>query len=69
MSTKSKVLLVDDDESLLKLLTIRLLANNYEVSTANCASDALSELQQQHFDVLLTDLRMDDIDGMQQNSV
>ncbi|GAP74047.1 Transcriptional regulatory protein QseF [Pseudoalteromonas sp. THAF3] len=65
MSTKSKVLLVDDDESLLKLLTIRLLANNYEVSTANCASDALSELQQQHFDVLLTDLRMDDIDGMQ----
>ena len=65
MDSKASVLLVDDDESLLKLLTIRLLANNYCVTSASSASQALSELQQQHFDVVLTDLRMDDIDGMQ----
>ncbi|MEM0515518.1 sigma 54-interacting transcriptional regulator [Pseudoalteromonas sp. YIC-827] len=65
MSSKARVLLVDDDVSLLKLLTIRLMANNYEVTTANSALQALSELQQQTFDVVLTDLRMDDIDGLQ----
>ncbi|WP_105200246.1 MULTISPECIES: sigma 54-interacting transcriptional regulator [unclassified Pseudoalteromonas] len=65
MSSKARVLLVDDDVSLLKLLTIRLMANNYEVTTANSAPQALSELQQQTFDVVLTDLRMDDIDGLQ----
>ena len=65
MNSKAKILLVDDDESLLKLLTIRLMANNYEVTTASSASQALGELQQTQFDVVLTDLRMDDIDGMQ----
>ncbi|MEO2268082.1 sigma 54-interacting transcriptional regulator [Pseudoalteromonas sp. YIC-656] len=65
MNSKAKILLVDDDESLLKLLTIRLMANNYEVTTASSASQALGELQQMQFDVVLTDLRMDDIDGMQ----
>ncbi|MBS3797493.1 sigma 54-interacting transcriptional regulator [Pseudoalteromonas sp. BDTF-M6] len=65
MSSKARVLLVDDDVSLLKLLTIRLMANDYEVITANSAPQALSELQQQTFDVVLTDLRMDDMDGMQ----
>lgn len=65
MNSKAKILLVDDDESLLKLLTIRLMANNYEVTTASSASQALGKLQQMQFDVVLTDLRMDDIDGMQ----
>ncbi len=65
MNSKAKILLVDDDESLLKLLTIRLMANSYEVTTASSASQALGELQQLQFDVVLTDLRMDDIDGMQ----
>lgn len=59
------VLLVDDDPSLLKLLKIRLTAFNFDVTAVSNASDALAELQQQSIDVVLSDLRMDDMDGMQ----
>lgn len=59
-----RLLLVDDDESLLQLLQLRLAAEGYDVIAADSGAAAVSVLQQQSIDVVLTDLRMDGMDGM-----
>lgn len=61
---KAKVLIVDDDPSLLRLLGIRLSAAGYEVESAENAKVALGTLQ--HFipQVVISDLRMEGMDGM-----
>ncbi|MGY3926130.1 sigma 54-interacting transcriptional regulator [Aeromonas simiae] len=61
---KGRILLVDDDQSLLKLLTMRLRSEGYEVDTADSGEVALARLRQQRPDLVLTDLRMDGMDGL-----
>ena len=63
-SKKAKVLLVDDDASLLKLLAIRIESKGYEVTTCDNGLAALQILKNQVFDAVLTDLRMDEMDGL-----
>ena len=60
----AKVLLVDDDASLLKLLAIRIESKGYEVTTCESGLTALQILKSQVFDAVVTDLRMDEMDGM-----
>lgn len=62
-STK-KILVVDDDPSLLRLLAIRLSAVGYEVESAANAKVALGILKSFHPHMVLSDLRMDGMDGM-----
>ncbi|MGH1431165.1 MAG: sigma 54-interacting transcriptional regulator [Neptuniibacter sp.] len=57
------ILLVDDDISLLKLLSMRLEASGYKISCAESAEAALKLLDDK-IDLLLTDLRMEGMDGM-----
>jgi two-component system response regulator GlrR len=57
------ILLVDDDQSLLKLLSMRLEACGYRISCAESAEIALTLLDES-VDLLLTDLRMEGMDGM-----
>lgn len=59
-----KVLLVDDDESLLKLLSIRLTAAGFEVQTASSAEDALSRLPLFRPQIIVSDLQMGGMDGL-----
>ncbi|MCC5450663.1 MULTISPECIES: sigma 54-interacting transcriptional regulator [Gammaproteobacteria] len=59
-----RLLLVDDDPSLLRLLTLRLEGEGYQVLNADCAEMALSMLTKQTVDVVLSDLRMPGLDGM-----
>ncbi|CAK0770055.1 hypothetical protein CCP3SC15_4070005 [Gammaproteobacteria bacterium] len=59
-----RVLVVDDDPDLLRLLTIRLKAAGYEVAGAGGGEQALAMLPTFRPQVLLTDLRMDGMDGM-----
>lgn len=59
-----RVLLVDDDENLLRLMTIRLQGEGYEVSSAEGGKEALRLLNTQGFDVVLSDLRMPGLDGL-----
>ncbi|WP_213998770.1 sigma 54-interacting transcriptional regulator [Arsukibacterium sp.] len=61
---KPRLLLVDDDPSLLRLLTLRLEGEGYQVVSADCAETALTILNKQSFDVVLSDLRMPGLDGM-----
>ena len=61
---KAKILVVDDDPGLLRLLTIRLRAENYDVEAVESAAAALSAAGRFRPDLVITDLRMDQMDGM-----
>lgn len=65
MSDSAKILLVDDDEKLLKLLSIRLTRAGYVVNTASSGKQALSSVSASRPDVVITDVCMDAMDGMQ----
>ncbi|MDH4126603.1 MAG: sigma 54-interacting transcriptional regulator [Gammaproteobacteria bacterium] len=62
--SKGKILLVDDDPGLLRLLSIRLRAEGYEVEAVESAHNALASLNRFGPDLVITDLRMDKMDGI-----
>ena len=59
-----KILIVDDDPHLLRLLGIRLSAANYKVESAENAKVALGKLKTFHPHLVISDLRMEGMDGM-----
>ena len=59
------ILLVDDDPDLLKLISLRLGSAGYRVRTADSGETALAALAVVRPGVLITDLRMPGIDGLQ----
>ena len=64
MKRKARILLVDDDVSLLKLLGLRLKSEGFAVYTAASGAEALEWLEQERPDLVLSDLRMDGMDGL-----
>ena len=56
------ILVVDDDDVIRDTLC-ELLATDYSCQTANTAEDALSKLEAQGFDVVLTDISMPGLNG------
>ena len=58
------LLLFDDDDSFLKLtkLCLTLIGKNLVITTATTAIDALSILENQHFDVIVSDIQMPKMD-------
>ncbi|HEX5127649.1 MAG TPA: sigma 54-interacting transcriptional regulator [Rhodocyclaceae bacterium] len=63
-NAQARVLLVDDDPDLLRLLSIRLRASSFDVTPAASGEAALAALAAHRPDVVVTDLRMPGIDGM-----
>jgi len=61
---KASLLLVDDDPDLLRLLAIRLKANGYGVTAVDSAQRALASIAASRPDLVLTDLKMEGMDGM-----
>jgi two-component system response regulator GlrR len=59
------LLLVDDDPGLLKLLGMRLVSEGYSVVTAESGAEGLKALGREKVDLVISDLRMDEMDGMQ----
>ena len=59
-----KVLLVDDDKDLLQLIAMRLSAAGYNVNAAESGEAALASLAVARPQVVVTDLRMQGMDGM-----
>ncbi|WP_338629758.1 two-component system response regulator GlrR [Yersinia enterocolitica] len=60
----ANLLLVDDDPSLLKLLGMRLTSEGFNVTTAESGQEALRLLIREKIDLVISDLRMDEMDGM-----
>jgi two-component system response regulator AtoC len=60
-----RVLIVDDDESLRESLELVLAAEGFEVVGAPDGPDALARVETSTFDVILCDVRMPGMDGME----
>src|SRR3977135_3872620 len=63
-SESPKVLLVDDDKDLLQLIAMRLSAAGYNVNAVESGEAALASLAVARPQVVVTDLRMQGMDGM-----
>jgi two-component system response regulator GlrR len=59
-----RILLVDDDKDLLQLIAMRLGAAGYAVTTARSGEAALAALSATHPELVVTDLRMQGMDGL-----
>ena len=64
MNQRARVMLVDDDPDLLRLLSIRLQGAGYGVTAVESGEAALSQLAVASPDLVITDLRMGGMDGM-----
>jgi DNA-binding response OmpR family regulator len=63
MSKQQKILLVEDDEALAQMYTMRLEAEEFEVSHVANGEDALSTAVKFHPDLILLDVMMPKISG------
>lgn len=61
---KNRILLVDDDRDLLRLLSLRLTGRGYKTVAAESGEEALAQLELARPQTVITDLRMDGMDGM-----
>jgi two-component system response regulator AtoC len=61
---KKQILVVDDEANLRKVLSAQLTRDGYEVHTAEDGEAALAFLKEHHIDLVITDLRMPKVDGM-----
>lgn len=62
---KKKILAVDDDGLVRKSLEILLREAGFEPTVASGGQEALGFLVERHFDLLITDIRMPGMDGLQ----
>jgi DNA-binding response OmpR family regulator len=60
---KQRVLVIDDDPRYLELLQFTLEAEDFDVGTAQSGAAAMTLAVAQHFDVIVTDVSMPDMDG------
>lgn len=63
--SKTKVMVVDDDPMMIDLARYQLQSRGYEVLTAETGQEALKLNADQHSEVVLTDLQLPDIDGIE----
>ena len=59
-----KILVVDDEPDFLKVMKLRLEANNYEVITAGDGEEALEKIKQHQLKAVLLDILMPGFDGL-----
>ncbi len=60
-----RILLVDDEESMCQYLSIMLQKEGYEVLAVRSGVDALREAKSRRFDLVITDIKMRELDGIQ----
>ncbi len=65
MLRKKRILIVEDEESLLKLETILLTVKGFEVIGATTGKMAIDKIGVEKFDLVLLDIMLPDIDGFE----
>jgi DNA-binding NtrC family response regulator len=65
MSAKPKILIVDDEERFRNTMCKLLTVEGFEASTAGSGTQALEELRQRAYDVVILDVRMPEMTGVQ----
>ena len=63
--TGHRIMVIDDEKIVGKMLKAVLEQDGYEIETFLTAEPALARLKEQPFDVIITDLKMKGIDGME----
>jgi two-component system response regulator AtoC len=63
--SEPSILVVDDDQSALRALLQVLRREKYSVAGASSASEALDKMRQKAYDLLITDIRMERVDGIE----
>ena len=66
MPTKSnnpRVLVIDDDQALLRMIRLSMTSDGFDVATAQDGIAALEQLETAEFDVIVLDLQMPRMDG------
>ncbi|MBM3334095.1 response regulator [Candidatus Sumerlaeota bacterium] len=63
MLTEKRILIIDDEERMADSLKSLFEAEGYLADVAYCGSEGLAKIQQSAYDVVITDIRMDDCDG------
>ncbi|MEI6208756.1 MAG: response regulator [Desulfuromonadales bacterium] len=61
----AKILLIDDDEQVLKVMTSFLEREHHEISTAMDGKQGIGLLKNQQFDLVITDVIMPEQDGLE----
>lgn len=65
MSDQPRILLVDDEERFRTTLGKMLAAQGLKVTSLGSGREALTELEHQPYDVIILDIRMPDMDGLE----
>jgi DNA-binding response OmpR family regulator len=60
---KKNILVVDDDKSILRTFTRILQKSGYEIDVAETGREAVDKAENQHYDLVLVDIRLPDMDG------
>ncbi len=63
--THFKILLVDDEKEYLDVIKLILESNQFKVKTANSGHDALKKMSKESFDLVITDLIMPEMTGLE----
>ena len=66
MMSRKRVLIVDDDQTILQMLehSLKSLGPEYEISTVTDSTEALAKVQEQFFDLVVSDYMMPTITGV-----
>jgi len=62
---KERILVIDDDASILKLVSEVLTEEGFSVITANCGEEGIKKVHQSKPNLVILDLRLPDMDGFQ----
>ena len=60
---KKKILVVDDDKSILRTFTRILQKNGFEVDVAETGKEAIEKSEKKNYDLALIDIRLPDMQG------
>jgi DNA-binding NtrC family response regulator len=60
-----KVLLIDDEQDFLSIMSERMESRDMLVSTATSAKEALEQVEKETFDAVILDLMMPEMDGLE----